>query len=434
MNKLILFLIIILSFYSCSFNKSSKFWTPSKPILEENNTKNLRVDDKQEIINSELNTDFILDITSSPKKFSFENNLTNNYARLNFNSDLENLSKFKFKKINNFFQYEPNISFENGNVIFFNNYGEIFKFNQNLELLWSQNIYNKREQKQNPVLQIVNDGNHLIVAYNLARYYALDIQTGEVLWSKINNAPFNSQIKIYKNNFYIVDFNNTLKSFSLKSGNEIWSAQSETSLVRSQKRLSIVILDNVLFFNNSLGDITAVDIKQGEIIWQIPTQSSLIYENAFSLKSSDLVIDKKSLFISNNKNQLFSIDQKTGLVNWESKINSSLSSIILDNFIITISNEGFLFVSEKNNGKILRSTNLFKSFNPKKRDKIKPSGFIIGNNTLYLTTNHGRLLLIDLRNGQNLSIKKISKDELSRPYVENQKIYIAQDNSIIRID
>ena len=103
-------------------------------------------------------------------------------------------------------------------------------------MLWSQNIYNKREQKQNPVLQIVNDGNHLIVADNLARYYALDIQTGEVLWSKINNAPFNSQIKIYKNKFYIVDFNNTLKSFSLKSGNEIWSVQSETSLVRSQKR------------------------------------------------------------------------------------------------------------------------------------------------------------------------------------------------------
>ena len=49
---------------------------------------------------------------------------------------------------------------------------------------------------------------------------------------------------------------------------------------------------------------------------------------------------------------------------------------------------------------------LFKSFNPKKE-----TNWNIGNNTLYLTTNHGRLL-IDLRMVKFIN-KKISKDELS---------------------
>ena len=37
----------------------------------------------------------------------------------------------------------------------------------------------------------------------------LDIETGELIWSKRNVAPFNSQIKIYQDKFFIIDFSNT---------------------------------------------------------------------------------------------------------------------------------------------------------------------------------------------------------------------------------
>ena len=40
------------------------------------------------------------------------------------------------------------------------------------------------------------DSNTLIVIDNISKYYAVDINTGELVWSKNNPAPFNSQIKI----------------------------------------------------------------------------------------------------------------------------------------------------------------------------------------------------------------------------------------------
>ena len=49
----------------------------------------------------------------------------------------------------------------------------------------------------------------------------IDIETGELIWSKNSLAPFNSQIKIFKDKFYIIDFSNTLRCFSLKNGNEL---------------------------------------------------------------------------------------------------------------------------------------------------------------------------------------------------------------------
>ena len=75
----------------------------------------------------------------------------------------------------------------------------------------------------------------------------LDKENGELIWSKNNSAPFNSQIKIFKDKFFIIDFDNTLRCFSLKNGNELWNVKTQNSLIRSQKKLSMVIVDNVIF-------------------------------------------------------------------------------------------------------------------------------------------------------------------------------------------
>ena len=126
--------------------------------------------------------------------------------------------------------------------------------------VWKKNFYNKSEKKLKPILQFANDKNILIVGDNIAKYYALNLNNGELLWSKNNLAPFNSQIKIYKDKFFIIDFSNTLRCFSIKTGKEIWNIKTENSLIRSQKKLSMVIVDDLLYFNNSVGDISAVNI------------------------------------------------------------------------------------------------------------------------------------------------------------------------------
>ena len=148
----------------------------------------------------------------------------------------------------------------------------------------------------------------------------------------------------------------------MKNGNELWNIKTQSSLIRSQKKLSLVIVKDKIFFNNSIGDITAVDLNNGELLWQLPTQSSLIYDSAFSLETSDLITDNKTLFFSNNKNQFFSIDIDTGSFNWETTINSSLRPTLVENIIFTVSSEGYLFLVDKKKGNIIRTTYLFDKF------------------------------------------------------------------------
>ena len=433
MNKIFQLLLIIIFFSGCSFNKNSKFWT-SETIEEIERQKFEKIFDDPTALNRELNTNINLNLSKGFEKNNLSKKFTNNDGRVNFDGSLKKSSKYKFSKIKNFYQSEPIISFNRDNIIFFDDKGTVLQFDKRSKLIWKKNYYTKSEKKSNPILQFANNDKFLIIADNLSKYYMLNIVTGDLIWSKKNLAPFNSQIQIYKDLFFLIDFTNTLRCYSIKNGEELWNFQTESALIRSQKRLSMVIVEDVIFFNNSLGDISAVRINDGELLWQLPTQSDVLYESAFSLETSDIITDKKNLFFSNNKNQFFSIDIKSGNFNWENNVNSNLRPTVIDNFIITVSLEGYLIVIDKITGNIIKVTDIFNNFKTKKRKEILPTGFIVGLKNIYLSTNIGRLLVIDIKSGKTISTLKIDKDKISRPFVSDQNLYLAKDNAIIKLN
>ena len=433
MNNIFKILLVFIFLTNCSFNKNSSFWKTEK-------IKKVELPQKEEIIkkekkfSSEFNAKVKISLYAKAVNDSFLNNLDNNNGRINFNGNLEKISKYKFSAIKKFHQYDPEILFYKNDIIFFDNKGTIMRFNNDSELVWKKNNYTKPEKKQNPILFFAISKKILTVADNIAKYYALDIDTGEVLWSKNNTAPFNSELKVYKDRFFIIDYQDILRAYSIKDSKEIWNVKTDNSLIRTQKKLSMVIVKDKIYFNNSLGDISAVDVKSGELLWQNPTQSKLTFDESFFLKTSDIIADKQTLYFSNDKNQFFSLDIKTGSINWKQKINSILRPTLIDNYLFTISLDGFLFVIDKNSGNIIRITNLLKKFKPKQKNKIKFTGFIVGNENIYISTNYGRLFIAEISTGQIKSIIKIDKNKISRPFILNQKLIVITDNSIIKLN
>ena len=439
---LTIFLFIFLT--NCSLDKASGFWSKSKKIekIEKNKKTELKeVFKKPNNLRKELNVSLKINLSSRLIKNSFVNNLDNNNGRIDYEGNLKSISRFKFSKIDNFNNFEPEIVFDKNNLIFFDNKGSILKFNEKSKLIWKFNNYNKSEKKTKPILFMATNKKTLVVADNISKYYAVNVETGKILWTKNNTAPFNSQVKIYRNKFFVIDFDDVLRCFSLKDGNELWRVKTETSFIKSQKKLSIIIINKKLYFNNSIGDISAVDIDSGNLLWQTPTQSNSIIQDSFSIKTSDLIANNNSIFFSNNKNEFYSLDIKTGLLNWKQEVNSNLRSTLIDDLIFSISNEGFLIVLNSTNGNIIRITDIMKVLNIdylikkfRKRTKVLPVGFIVGSKNIYLTTSNGKLIIVDILSGQPLNALKIDNEKISRPFVLNKDLFIVKDNSIIKLN
>jgi len=278
----------------------------------------------------------------------------------------------------------------------------------------------------------VLDAENLLVTDSIAKYYSININSGELNWSKNNTYPFNSDIKKYKNKIFVIDYKNTLRCYEIKNGNECWNLKTEDSFTISNSKLSLIVIDDLVVFSNSIGDITAVDIETGLIIWQLPTQSSSIINETYNFKISKLVSDGSSIYFSNNRNEFYSVDFKNGIINWKNEISSSITPVITGNLIFTVSEDGYLLVIEKNKGNIIRVTDLLKNYKLKKRKDVKPVGFAIDDKTLYLTNSDGKMILADLSIGNIKTIEKVSGDFVSRPFIFNQNLFVIRNGSIVQ--
>ena len=430
-NKIKFFLILIFV-YSCSLDTKSGFWTKTEKL---NNTKTKKVFVEKKVLDQEFNTQIKIKLKNKNVKNSFLNNNSNNNRSVTFAGNLKNVSKYKFKKINNFDDLKPELSFtKNNSVIFFDNKGSIIKFDKNSNLEWRVNIYNKKEIKLKPTLNFANNEKILVVVDSLGKYYAINIVNGNLIWSKKNNAPFNSQVKILKDKFFAVDYTDTLICFSVKNGKIIWKSTSETSLIKSKDRLSIVVSENFAIYQNSLADLVAVDTNSGDLIWQTPIEKNYLNQNIFTIKNSDIVLENNSIYFSNNDNSFYCIDATNGVINWKQNINSNLRPTIIDGLVITITLEGYLVIIDSRNGNILRITNILDQIKYSKRKNIVPVGFIISNDKIYLSLRDGRMILADIIDGKSIDIIKIAGSKISRPHILDENMYLIKDDAIIKIN
>ena len=430
MNKLIFTLVVFFFLNNCSFNENSRIWKDKENKLEKNK-KITKVFSENKSSVKEFNQDLKLDL-SSLKILNKKNDNQNNLGLQSYKGDLRKIGSFKFSKLEelNKLDFEP-IFLKNG-VIFFDKKGSIIKYDNNQKIIWKKNHYSKSEKKLKPKLNFIVDEQNLLVADSIAKYYSINISTGKLNWSKINEYPFNSNIKKHKDKIFIVDYKNTLRCYNIKDGSECWNLQTEDSFTISNIKYSLIILNGNVIFSNSIGDITAVDIETGLITWQLPTQSSSIINETYNFKTSKLVSDGNSIYFSNNKNQFYSIDLKTGTTNWINEVNSYIKPILVGNLISTISKEGYLYLIDKNKGNIVRITDLFLNYKDKKRKNIYPVGFAIGDKNLFLTNTDGKMIIAGIEDGKIIKIEKVSSGLVSEPFIFNNNLYVVRNGSIIR--
>ena len=212
------FVIFVISFFlsNCSLNENSRIWNKKEKIENENKVSKKILTEK-EIISTEFNPLLKLDLSKNKQNNKIFDPL-NNFGSSKYNGQLNKVNQYKFSKLENFnqFNFEPLI-LDNG-VIVFEKKGTIIRFNDNKKVVWKNNFYSKTEKKIHPTLSFAMTNKNLLVADSIAKILSINLQTGNLIWSKKSEYPFNSEIKIFKDKFFVVDFKNTLRCFYIKDG------------------------------------------------------------------------------------------------------------------------------------------------------------------------------------------------------------------------
>ena len=187
------FLIFILFFLSnCSLSEKSRIWNNNEEKVENQNIKKLFTKEEKEIV--EFNPDLKLDLS----KLKFNNTISNNqnnFGAQTYNILNKKIVSYKFSKIEDpsNLNYKP--LFLSDGLIFFDKKGATTRYDNNSKVIWKKNNYSKSEKKLRPKLFFALDGENLLIADSIAKYYSINIKSGELKWLKNGVYSFNSEIK-----------------------------------------------------------------------------------------------------------------------------------------------------------------------------------------------------------------------------------------------
>ena len=138
MTKNYIYFFLFLFIFECSLNPNSKFWTKEKKILIDKSASSVLLKDKKQSLN-EFNQNFKITL---PKNLKIDtNHQLNNDGFINFDADLEKVSKYNFKTIKSFSNFEPEILLDKNNIFYFDSSGSILKFDNSSNLIWRKNHY-----------------------------------------------------------------------------------------------------------------------------------------------------------------------------------------------------------------------------------------------------------------------------------------------------
>ena len=137
------YFVLFLFLLNCSLNPNSKFWTKEKKILVDKNSTTVLLMDQKKSLN-EFNQNFKI---SLPKNLEIKtNHQLNNDGFINFDANLEKMSKYNFKTISSFSNFEPEILLDKNQLFYFDSKGSIIKFDNNSNVVWRQNYYSKQDK------------------------------------------------------------------------------------------------------------------------------------------------------------------------------------------------------------------------------------------------------------------------------------------------
>ena len=327
--------------------------------------------------------------------------------------------------------FEPIIF--NQNIFFYDPSGNVYNFStEQGKLLWKFNFYKKRFKNLPIQLKLKISNKNLIVSDNLGYLYALESESGNLVWAKNYGVPFRSTIKTGNENIFLLNQDNKFYIINKENGEMKTSFETFPSLLKSEQETSISLdLDkNNLYFVTSTGQFYSVNYKTNNLNWLLDLSTTKEGQSSGLFFSSPIIHSYDKLFVSNSVGT-YSIDSRNGKIYWELPFSTNVRPIVLENFLILASKEGFILSLDSKTGKVIWSKNLF---NKKKKLKQKKIGSITSlllvSNKILATTSKGFFFFIDYKNGEVLDYTKASRNGFfSIPVLVDKNIYVI-DNKI----
>ena len=423
---------------SCSFDNKSGIW---KNINEKTANKEKLPKDFKKLTSKTESFNKIIPF-SGKHKFNLSKPINNFKWTDIFYDQTNNLSNFKYNNINKISfrskklsrnNIDQSIIFENSNLISSDEKGNLLIFSINQNRIFKRfNFYKKKFKNIKKKLNIIVEDKIIYVSDNLGYLYAYNYSKDEVLWAKNYKVPFQSNLKIIKNNLIAANQNNTLYFFNKKNGDIIKFIPTEENRLKNNFINNLSADSNNLYFLNNYGSLYAVNNKSLRIKWFLNLNQSTDLTPSNLFNGKEIISNKRYVIVTTN-NFTYILNKSDGSIIFKKNFAAKIKLLINKENLFLITKQNLLICMDLKNGKIIYSYNINQKIADFLNTKKKSAQFkdiMIVNSSLFIFLKNSYILKFNI-NGNLDEVDKLPTNIYSNPiFIEKHLLFVDTKNRI----
>ncbi len=258
-----------------------------------------------------------------------------------------------------------------------------------------------------------------------------------IILDKKNKIKISAPINNLEWNDIFYNFNNNLNNFKYENKNQIITISKKLS--RSKINENILFSNNYLIANDEKGNIIIYSVQENKIIIKFNFYKKKIKNIN---KKINLIVEENVIYASDNIGYLYALNKKTGQLIWAKnyKVPFRSNLKIIDNKLITSSQNNDLYFFDKKNGDLIK-------FIPTEETVVKNQFInnlsVTGEKNLLFLNTYGSLYSIDVKTMKIIWFINLNQSTDINPsnlFMSNEivnysgKILIASNNNFFIID
>ncbi len=269
--------------------------------------------------------------------------------------------------------------------------------------VWSADITPEEEDDTFSGGGLAYEGGYLFAATGFAQVVALEAATGKVVWRQTLSGPMRGAPTVRAGRVFVITVDNQTHALAAEDGAVLWTHQGISETASLLGGTSPAIDGDVVVVPYSSGELFALRVDNGAVLWQDALSTMRRTEGVSTL--TDIrgrpVIDRGRVYAIGHADMLVAIDLRTGRRLWEREIGGIQSPWVGGDYLFLVTNNNEAVALEAKTGRILWVTQLQLWEDEEDREgRIIWAGPVLASDRLILGGSHGMLVSLSPYSGE----------------------------------
>lgn len=301
--------------------------------------------------------------------------------------------------------------------------------------LWQVDVTPEDEDSSMPGGGVAYDEGKVFVTTGFAQVVALDAATGAELWRQNLSGPMRGAPTARAGRVFVITVDNQTHALAAEDGAVLWSHQGISETASLLGGSSPAVDGDVLVVPYSSGELFALRVDNGAVLWQDALTTVRRTEGVSSLTDIRAlpVVDRGRVYAIGHADMLVGIDLRSGRRLWEREIGGIQTPWVAGDYLFIVTNNNEVVALESKTGRVVWVTQLRVWDDEKSREgRIVWAGPILASDRLILGSSHRKLVSVSPYSGEVLGMIDMSDGVTIQPAIAGGTIYfLTNDASLI---